>query len=362
MSQMQTKELHTIFSFKFNEEQRIVSGFGAIMGNQDDGGDIIVNGAFAKTIAENFKRIKLCLLHQRGIPLPIGKMLVLKEVGRDDLPADLLLEYPDATGGLYFEAQISKTRDGLDAIELIKDGVLFECSIGYDAIKWEMKGNVRYLKEIRLWEISLVAWGMNSATRITGYKSRGGNNMETLLEKVMQVKAADLITSMNQAVQLQQLREQRWRLADALWDVTNNIIEDTEMDNAAKVAALSENLEQFKELMLAWFTAYLALITTEGKAAHTALEFKAGRKISKQTREILQKVLETGNSHYEAIGAMKALLDELEPDDDSTSEGEPEGKSTQKGKGAAGIKGEIDPEEIRAILQEVKAFKEELKL
>jgi hypothetical protein len=134
------------------------------------------------------------------------------------------------------------------------------------------------------------------------------------------------------------------------------------MDGVAKVAAMTANLDQFKELMLAWFTAYIALATVDGKTAHIDMEHKAGRKISKTTKEVLQKVLDTGNSHYEAIGAIKALLEEIEPDDDSTSEGEPEGKSTQKGKGAAGIKGEIDPEEIRAILQEVKAFKEELKL
>ena len=54
-------------SVKFNlesaDENGEFSGYAAVFGNVDAGGDVIEKGAFAKTIAEDFDRIKILSQH-----------------------------------------------------------------------------------------------------------------------------------------------------------------------------------------------------------------------------------------------------------------------------------------------------------
>ena len=54
------------------------SGYAAVFGNVDGGGDIIEKGAFTRTIAEDFARIKILSQHN-SYDLPIGKPLELRE-------------------------------------------------------------------------------------------------------------------------------------------------------------------------------------------------------------------------------------------------------------------------------------------
>ena len=39
-------------------EDRVVTGFAAVVGNVDDGGDVLLPGAFAKTLAERASRLR----------------------------------------------------------------------------------------------------------------------------------------------------------------------------------------------------------------------------------------------------------------------------------------------------------------
>ncbi len=132
-------------------------GYGASW-NLDDGGDIILPGAFKKTIAERANRIKIC--YQHDWRQPIGKPMELREEER----------------GLYVKAMISDTSLGRDVRTLMKDGVISELSIGYDPIKvGYMTGpegqQIRTLQEIRLYEISPVTVAMNPAAVITDVKA-----------------------------------------------------------------------------------------------------------------------------------------------------------------------------------------------
>ena len=60
-----------------------------------------------------------------------------------------------------------------DIQTLLKDGVLSELSIGYDAVDFYFDGDtrIRHLKEVRLWEISVVTWAMNELAQINEAKS-----------------------------------------------------------------------------------------------------------------------------------------------------------------------------------------------
>ena len=141
-----------------NEENGEFSGYAAVFDTVDDGGDVIEKGAFTKTIAENFDRIKILSQHQ-DFDLPIGKPLELRE---DDK-------------GLFIRAKISNTQKGKDIQTLLRDGVLNELSIGYDAVDFYFDGNIRHLKELHLWEVSVVTWAMNEQAQISEVKSLAQN-------------------------------------------------------------------------------------------------------------------------------------------------------------------------------------------
>lgn len=131
------------------------SGYASVFGNMDDGGDIMEPGAFARTIKENFDRIKILSQHDQ-YELPIGKPLELREDAK----------------GLFIHGKISDTQKGRDIQTLLKDGVLNELSIGFDVIAFEFDSEgIRHLKEVRLWEVSIVTWAMNSQATIDDVKS-----------------------------------------------------------------------------------------------------------------------------------------------------------------------------------------------
>ena len=139
----------------YDEEQGIFSGYGSVFGNVDDGGDIVEPGAFTKTIAEGFERVKILALHNDSL-LPIGRPLEVREDSK----------------GLYIKAKISDTAMGRDVKVLLKDGVLNELSIGYDPVvfDYDKDSGVRHLREVKLWEVSVVTWAMNPEAVITDYK------------------------------------------------------------------------------------------------------------------------------------------------------------------------------------------------
>ena len=134
-----------------NMAERKIIGHAAVFGNEDAYGDVIERGSFAKTVDENRSRIKVFYNHTYPIGLP--------EVLRED------------EKGLYTESKISKTPRADEVLELVRDGVINEMSIGYEALKYEPKGRGRSLREIRLYEYGPVDLAANDQALITGVKS-----------------------------------------------------------------------------------------------------------------------------------------------------------------------------------------------
>ena len=139
-------------------EEGIFEGYAAVFGNVDEGGDVIVPGAFSKTLQERGNRIKITWQHDWREP--IGKPLELREDEH----------------GLYIKGKLTlDTQRGREALALMRDGVIDELSIGYDAIKSEYVKRdgrtVRELREIRLYEISPVTVAMNEEARIMNVKA-----------------------------------------------------------------------------------------------------------------------------------------------------------------------------------------------
>lgn len=142
----------TKFELKASNDN-IIEGYASYFGNVDSYGDIIEEGAFTKTLKENKNRVKV--LWQHDINEPIGKPIVMEQ---------------DSTG-LYIRAKISMTDTGKKAMELMRDGVVDEMSIGYDVIKDSWSGKNRMLKELRLWEFSPVTFAANEKAKITSAKN-----------------------------------------------------------------------------------------------------------------------------------------------------------------------------------------------
>tara|TARA_R100000231_G_scaffold51834_1_gene43682 strand:+ start:1235 stop:1921 length:687 start_codon:yes stop_codon:yes gene_type:complete len=138
-----------------DEKAGIVKGYGSVFGNRDSDDDVIERGAYAKTIKENGKRVKY--IYQHDITKPIGKMSELYEDEK----------------GLAFTAEVPKTTLGKDVIELIKAGVITENSVGIMPIvkDYNEEEKTRYIKEVKLYEISAVTIAANDQAMINDVKS-----------------------------------------------------------------------------------------------------------------------------------------------------------------------------------------------
>ena len=132
-----------------------IAGWAARFGNVDSYGDVIQQGAFAKTIQERADRIAFCWQHD--IYQPIGKITLLEE----------------RTEGLWVEVLLSASED--DIATKVSEGIVKEMSIGYSTINsvWtQVDGNdIRNLTEVKLYEISLVTIAANADATVEMVKS-----------------------------------------------------------------------------------------------------------------------------------------------------------------------------------------------
>lgn len=149
----------------------IVTGYFAAFNNVDLGGDMIEPGAFTKTIGERGPQgaNRIQFLNQHDTWQNLGKPQVLKE---DNY-------------GLYHESKISQTTLGKDALILLEDNVLDSFSIGYRVTTENIVNDVNHLKEIYLYEGSLVTFPMNESAIVTGLK---GIDPEQLERKIKQLE------------------------------------------------------------------------------------------------------------------------------------------------------------------------------
>lgn len=143
------------FEVKVNNAKRTIEGYASTFGNKDFVGDIVQPGAFKKTLAERASKVKLLWQHDPSQPL--GKPIHMAEDSK----------------GLYVEAKISKSRLGDEALELIQDGVIEDFSIGYDVLKdeYDTQEKTRLLKELKLYEFSVVTFPANEQAAILGVKN-----------------------------------------------------------------------------------------------------------------------------------------------------------------------------------------------
>jgi len=142
------------------------TGYGSVFGNIDSYGDVVVKGAFRNFLSANSPG-SVKLLWQHNPENPIG---VYDEIREDDT-------------GLFVKGRllVDDVQKAREAYALLKNGALSGLSIGYsvnqDGAKYGDDG-VRYLKDLKLFEISIVTFPANSSANVNGIKS--ANQIKTI--------------------------------------------------------------------------------------------------------------------------------------------------------------------------------------
>jgi len=170
-----------------NDETGEFTGYGSIFGNKDSYSDIVEKGAFEKSLASWRERGRLpAMLWQHNMSEPIG---VYTKIIEDE-------------NGLYVEGRLLINDDPLAkrAHAHMKAGSLTGFSIGYSLVDYEYdKGKEAYLlKEIDLWEVSLVTFPANDQARLSEVKSAFKRG-ETPSPKIVEKSLRDVGFSQSQA-------------------------------------------------------------------------------------------------------------------------------------------------------------------
>ena len=133
-------------------------GYASVFGNKDLGNDVIMQGAFSKSIYKK-KPKQIKLLYQHKTDEPIGVI--------DDVMED--------KRGLKVKGRLAmNTQKGREVFELMKMGALDSMSIGYrlnpKGYHYDDKEKKRVIKEVDLMEISMVTFPMNPKAKVTKVK------------------------------------------------------------------------------------------------------------------------------------------------------------------------------------------------
>lgn len=159
MKKMEMEKKEFNLEIKSVDEAGIFTGYGSIFNLKDLQGDVVLPGAFSKSISQKMP----VMLWQHSSHDPIG---IYTEIAEDKKGLKL-------TGRLLIN-EIAKARE---AYALLKAGAIRGLSIGYIPLKYDRRNDTkgyfegRDLKEVDLWEVSLVTFPANPKAVIENIKA-----------------------------------------------------------------------------------------------------------------------------------------------------------------------------------------------
>lgn len=128
------------------------SGYASVFDGLDSYGDTVIAGAYKNTIGDRDRPVQLRWNHYGPV---IGKFTDMYEDEK----------------GLFVEGELTKGHSTAeDAAALLRHGAISGMSIGYHVKDSEQDGVVRKLKEIELFEISLVESPADNNAHVTSIK------------------------------------------------------------------------------------------------------------------------------------------------------------------------------------------------
>lgn len=159
---MHKKRFDSALQIKSVNDAGEFSAYGSVFDVKDSYGDIVVRGAFERSLAAWKEKARFpAMLWQHKADEPIGAYTRMEEDDR----------------GLYVEGKLLVNADPLAkrAHAHMMAGSISGLSIGYslsdDGWTWDKDKRAYILKEINLWEVSLVTFPANDAARVQTVKS-----------------------------------------------------------------------------------------------------------------------------------------------------------------------------------------------
>lgn len=153
-----------------------IAGYASIFGQRDRGGDTVVAGAYAASLARLAARgdaVRMLWQHDPGQPIGVW----------DGVREDAV--------GLHVKGRLlPDVARAREAQALLAAGAVDGLSIGYHTLRAEaLPGGGRRLIELDLWEVSLVTFPMQTSARLDR-KSDAGEDIALLTAKLRAARAA----------------------------------------------------------------------------------------------------------------------------------------------------------------------------
>ena len=132
------------------------AGYASVFNKLDSGGDIVLPGAFARSLARRRGRIRLLFQHDPKEPVGTWESMA------------------EDSHGLFVTGRLVPDVPRSDALKrLIGNGALDGLSIGFRTVKASRRAGKRLLHEIDLYEVSIVTFPMMEDARIASPLSAG---------------------------------------------------------------------------------------------------------------------------------------------------------------------------------------------
>lgn len=153
------------------QDGQVIEGYASLFGKRDQGGDVVMRGAYAGSLARlkaAGRRVRM--LWQHDPMQPIGIWEEVRE---------------DATG-LWVKGRIlTEVEKGREAAALVAAGAMDGLSIGYRTLRADRdaKGG-RQLAELELWEVSLVTFPMLPEARVSAKSETGQDTWRRLAQVI----------------------------------------------------------------------------------------------------------------------------------------------------------------------------------
>jgi HK97 family phage prohead protease len=244
-------------------------------GNVDNGGDVVLPGAYAKTLKEQGDTRPLLWQHKSD--QPIGLLTLEDRPEGLWAKGELLMELPDAK----------------KAYLLIKARIVKGLSIGFVAMKDAVNNGIRQLSEVKLYEGSIVTFPMNESALITSVKSANRETKGDFNEELTDIQLQDAAYQMRCALSC--------ALSSLVW---------SGLSKEEIVSASDTVIQQFRDAYMTYIPQYIDMLTEMYGEMKTwnekRLETKSGRKISAATKEKLASAHEQMKSAVDTISALLA--------------------------------------------------------
>lgn len=263
--------------------KRLVTGIFAVHGNVDDGMDMSEPGSFAKRLGDGSRpRVRFLWNHRSWDP-PIASIKSIREVLRAELPDKVIAWAPSATGG------VEVTRKYYEGVELsdwvfkaVQEGDVTEMSYAYQVHGYEIltgeanQRDVRILKDVELFDISDVNWGMNPAT--AGVKNAASlySDVERFRALLGELKEGRMLSASNR----EKVSSAVGAMESAL-TALNELLSTSDGKGAPgtgetlneRSARLASNLEE----LVGWVQARKTVRDADGRALSAALRERLGK-------------------------------------------------------------------------------------